>query len=417
MSNASLIISSSKYHHVVLNVLNICVILALLRLTNFNYLLSIFLGLPTEINHTGGNAFNFTNYIIPLVLFVYLISRRDVIRTNWGALWPFGVLISIYLFNSLASPYVNISWMVYQMVFIGSAIVMHLVARKVSNYYSQRFEKGLFLFFWLCIAFVIFCTYQVLTEVSLAYAFSEYNDAFVHGLDDFGVMKQRFGYLLGFLVSYALFVLRHPFWKYSVIFILLFAGFGIRSYILGLTGAALIFSARRPFRFLVVSAIALFLSIVVLKSYFGNLLFDTRFYSYLNAFHIVQFFPFGVGLGGYPVYTEMFMNNLLAQFYNVNAVLDYIPTAPESDIVHIMASLGILLGSVHLLIQTRLVYYTFKMLHSFRSFEKCVLFYFCFMTFYGISEDSIFSINYWIFFGLSSGIVSSALYRKNKQGL
>ena len=97
---------------------------------------------------------------------------------------------------------------------------------------------------------------------------------------------------------------------------------------------------------------------------------------------------------------------------NVNALLDFVPTAPESDIVHILGSLGVGLGLVHLFIQGRIVWFSFVKKNRLRSFEKCILFYFCFMTFYGISEDSMFSINYWIFFGLSSGIIANVLKRK-----
>ena len=160
---------------------------------------------------------------------------------------------------------------------------------------------------------------------------------------------------------------------------------------------------------LVISGLLIFL---FFHSVLEQLVFDSRYYSFLNGWDIVQRFPFGVGLGGYPVYAEEFSHNLFARFYHVNVTLDFLPTAPESDLVHIFGSLGWFLGSIHLLIQGRILWYTYRLAGVMNEFGKTILFYFCFMTFFGISEDSIFSVNYWIFFGIASGIISSLLYRK-----
>lgn len=417
MSSTSLSPHLPSRRGLTFSVLNVCIILALLRLTNLNYYLSVWLGFETEINSTGGNAFNFSNYIIPVVLIVFAISQSRLWTTNWKQLWPFFALAAIYLLSYFLSPMTIPAWTAYQLVFICAAVVMHIVSRKVAQDFTPRFRFGQRWFFVACILFVVFCVYQMVSQVPISYLFSEYNDSFVNSLDDFGVMKQRFGYLLGFLVSYCIYVIKDLRWKVPILALLVFAGFGIRSYLLGLTGAFLIFSVKNPLRFAGVLALALFAMVFVLKGYFQNIVFDTRFYSYYNAYHIVETFPFGVGLGGYPQFTETFMTNLLARIYNVNAVLDYIPSAPESDIVHIFASLGAVLGGLHLLIQGRLVYYALIFQKKVRPFEKCILFYFCFMTFFGISEDSIFSINYWIFFGISSGIISSVLHRKSISSL
>ncbi|MEL6122258.1 MAG: hypothetical protein AAFR14_00940, partial [Bacteroidota bacterium] len=122
----------------------------------------------------------------------------------------------------------------------------------------------------------------------------------------------------------------------------------------------------------------------------------------------VQKFPFGVGLGGYPVYTELNARALFGSFYNVRAVLDFVPIAPESDLVHLFGSLGLVCGALHLLVQFRIVWYSLRWQGLFGPFQKAILFYFCYMTFFGISEDNIFSINYWIFFGVATGVVSAA---------
>ena len=138
-----------------------------------------------------------------------------------------------------------------------------------------------------------------------------------------------------------------------------------------------------------------------------NVLLDTRFYAYMNAFDIAQRFPFGVGLGGYPVYTENNNSELFASFYNFNAALDYVPNSPESDVVHIFGSLGLGFGLTHILIQVRLLILGFLRQQKMFRFEKCMYFYFVFITFFGISEDTIFTVSYWIFFGITSGIIAT----------
>ena len=387
------------------------IFLAIIRLTNFNFVLSNLVGFETEINELGGNAFNFINYAGTALAAVVLFSKLSSLKTRWISLWPFFILFSIYLVNTLLAPYSNTTWFVYQIIFLTIAITLHIYAQNCTVDYSRQLRKSLGVIYWLLVAWVCFALFQILSQHSLSYFLTEYNDAFVQSLDDFGIMKQRFGYLLGFLLSYSLFISKSRVTPLVVILIL-FTGFGIRSFIIGLIGATVIFSLRNPIRLGLLLVFSFVFYFFFLQSYFDNLVFDTRFYSFLNAYHIIQTFPLGVGLGGYPLYTEIFHSQLYANFYNVNAILDFVPTAPESDLVHILGSLGIGLGLLHLFIQGRLVWYSFAKKKMLRSFEKCILFYFCFMTFYGISEDSMFSINYWIFFGLSSGIIANVLKRK-----
>jgi hypothetical protein len=42
-----------------------------------------------------------------------------------------------------------------------------------------------------------------------------------------------------------------------------------------------------------------------------------------------------------------------------------------------------------------------------------MFFYFVFMTFFGISEDTMFTVSYWIFFGITSGFLAIAGRREN----
>ncbi len=398
-----------------IGIINFFVFIALLRLTNFNYYLSGIIGLETEINNTGGNAFNFINYIGVAFLGIIILVKLNSLEARWKSAWGIYLLMTIYFINALCSPYINLTWVVYQELFLLIALVLHLYAQKVSCHFVLRFKRGTRYIFWASIGLVSFCTVQILFNNSLSYYFKEFNEVFVQTLDDFGIMKQRYGYLLGFLVSYILFVLKGIPKKVLLIGLILITGFGIRSFIIGMIGAIAIFTIRSPRQFFLFFTIIAFSSYYFFGTYIELLIYDTRFYSFLNAFDIIQNFPFGVGLGGYQIYTEEFSRQLYAAFFDASAILDYIPSAPESDLVHLFGSLGLIFGFLHLLIQFRIVWLTYILQKHFNSFQKCILFYFCFMTFFGISEDSIFSINYWIFFGLASGIVMSTKYQIVKE--
>ena len=395
-----------------ISIVSFFLFMALLRLTFFDFYLSQLFGFPVEINALGGGAFNFVNYISFLGLLVVFVHQGPKMSTFWPSLSQYGVLVVLYSINFVLSPYIDSSWYLYQLIFIMMAIVVHIFIFKLRDWDDRLFYRRTIWIFWLMFALVVFCTIQILLQYPLSYYFTEFNDAFVHSLDDFGIMKQRYGYLLGFLSAYTLYMVRNKHIKIPILLILLFAGFGIRSYMIGMIGALFVFNIGSLKRVIAASAFA-FIAIFLLKDqYFDNIIYDTRFYSYANAWNIINNFPFGVGLGGYPIYTDIFNRQIFADFYNVNAILDYVPIAPESDYVHLFGSLGLALGSLHLLVQARLVWLTLQLKALARPFEKCILFLFCFMMFFGLGEDSMFTVYFWIFFGLATGVITSLLFRR-----
>jgi len=397
------------------SILNFFIIVALLRLTNFNFYLSQILGFEVEINNTGGGAFNFINYLGFGAFISVLISKLSSFEARWKTAWPMYLLVGIYLLNGILAPYVNPMWVLYQVVFILIGVGMHFFAFKSGGSFANKFVSGTRLFFWMGVLFIAFMTAIILSQVSLSLYFTEFNDSFVQSLDDYGIMKQRYGYLLGFLLSYAIYILRPGIVKWVVLGLILFAGIGIRSLIIGVLGAGIIFTVRSPRVFVPFLTAVVLGFYFLLGDYFSLLIYDSRFYSFLNAADIIQKFPFGVGLGGYPVYTEIFSRQLFGSFYNVEAILDYVPTAPESDIVHIFGSLGLFLGAIHFAVIGRLLWFSFFLQNQMEQWHKCLIFYFCYMTFFGISEDSIFSINYWIFFGITSGLLTYLRIKKYDQ--
>ena len=397
-----------------ISIVSFFLLMALLRLTFFDFYLSQLFGFPVEINALGGGAFNFVNYICFAGLLMVFIHQGPKLSTFWPSLSQYAVLVFLYSINFVLSPYIDSSWFLYQLIFITMAIIVHIFTFKVRAWDDRFFYRRTIWIFWMMIALVAFCTIQILFQYPISYYFSEFNDAFVHSLDDFGIMKQRYGYLLGFLSAYTLYMVRDKYVKVPILLLILFAGFGIRSYMIGMIGALLIFnigSLKRVFAAAVFTGVAVFL---LKDQYFDNLIYDTRFYSYANAWNIINNFPFGVGLGGYPIYTDIFNRQIFADFYSVNAILDYVPSSPESDYVHLFGSLGLALGSLHLLVQARVVWLTLRLKAIARPFEKCILFLFCFMTFFGLGEDSMFTVYFWIFFGLATGVITSLIFRSRQ---
>jgi len=398
-----------------LGIINAFVVIALLRLTNVNFYLSQLLGFEVEINNAGGNAVNFSNYLGAALFFIVAYSKLIDLKARWSTAWPIYTMLLIYGLNAVLAPYINYTWLSYQFLFLGIALVVHLYVQYVEPDFLYRFSRVGEFIFWGGLILILFCLLQILSQHSIGYFLSEYNEVYVQTLDDFGIMKQRLGYFMGFLVSYTLFIIRSWKWKMATLLIIILLGFGTRSFVIGLLGASCVYYVKRPWLFIFLFLALGAVSYQYFLPFFQDLIYDTRYYSFINGLDIVSKFPFGVGLGGYAIYTEIFSRQLFGDFYDVNAVLDYIPLAPESDIVYVFGSLGLILGSIHLLLQIRIVYKFYQIKNALNAFEKCILYYFTFMTFFGISEDSMFSINYWIFFGLSTGIIAKTLYQINQQ--
>ncbi len=403
----------SQHRYLRLGIVNFFICIGLLRLTNFNYYLSQALGFETQVNNTGGDAFNFINYLGTAMLVTVVIAKIGHFRAQWRNGWPIYTLMLIYGFNILVTPYGNPVWLIYQEVFLAIALLLHFYVQRVEDSFERRFRTAIRPILYCAFILVIFCTFQILTKNSLSYYLQEFNEVFVQTLDDYGIMKQRYGYLQGFLVSYVLFMVRGWTKRIGLILLILITGFGIRSFVIGLFGGLLWSVARKPIHLLFLGSVFIGWLILSDFSHVYSLIYNTRFYSYLNMIDIMNNYPFGVGLGGYHVYTETYSRVLFAHFYDVNAILDYVPVAPESDVVYVFGSLGWFFGGLHFFLIARILYWSIKYQKQLSPFHKTILFYFCFMTFFGISEDSMFSINYWIFFGLSSGIISLSIF-KNK---
>ena len=394
-----------------LGIINAFIIIGLLRLTNLNYYLSQLVGIEVTVNNLGGDAFNFNNYAAAAFLVLLIPTKLIWTTARWRSAWSIYALGLIYLFNAAFTPYANTTWIAYQLIFLMIALVLHLYVQHVETTFVNRFRRGTRVIYWLSILLMIFSAVVMFSQHSVSYYLAEFNEVFVQSLDDFGIVKQKYGYLLGFVLAYSLFIVDNRYIKVLAIVLAIITGLGIRSFLIGSVAALLLYKVKRLKTITILVSLAAAGFLFLWSDSIRSLIYDTRFYSYLNALHIIQEFPLGVGLGGYPVYTEIFHRELYASFFDVEALLDYIPLAPESDIVHLLGSLGPWLGGLHMFIILRIIWLGYRLQEELCPFQKCILFYFTFMTFFGISEDSIFSVNYWIFFGLASGIIARVIFQ------
>jgi len=397
-----------------LGIINAFIIIGLLRLTNLNYYLSQLIGLEVTVNNLGGDAFNFNNYAATAFLLLLIPTKLLWSSARWKSAWPIYVLGLIYVLNALLTPYANTTWIAYQIIFLTIALVLHLYVQHIETTFVNRFRRGVYIIYWISLGLMAFSAVIMFSQHSISYYLAEFNEVFVQSLDDYGIVKQKYGYLLGFVIAYSLFVVKNKYVKALAFGLAIITGVGIRSFLIGSVAALLLYIVRRMSSILVLIILSAAGFLFLWSDTILSLIYDTRFYSYLNALHIIQEFPLGVGLGGYPVYTEIFHRELYASFYDVEALLDYIPLAPESDIVHLLGSLGPWLGGLHIFIILRIVWLGYRLQEMLDPFQKCILFYFTFMTFFGISEDSIFSVNYWVFFGLASGIIARVSFQKRR---
>tara|TARA_B100000497_G_C7692385_1_gene421430 strand:- start:2064 stop:3302 length:1239 start_codon:yes stop_codon:yes gene_type:complete len=397
-----------------INIISGFLVLALLRLLPFNFYASMIVGHEVIIDNREGNAINFVNYISVFFLIFVALIKLPTIRAKWQELWPFGVLMLIYLANLFFAPYVKASWVIYQLAFILIACVIHILLSGQSGLnYEKTLKSGGFMFFISVTILFLGVVFSIMySEYSVSYIISEFNDSFINSANSIGLMKQYYGYVVGFIVLYALFVLDKIWIKIAVVALAFFTAFGIRSFIIGIVGVLFFLNLKSPVRLLVLIIIMAFAAYFLWDDIIMEMLYDTRFYAYMNGWDIIQKFPFGVGLGGYPEYTEINNSVLFATFFTIDAALNYVPNSPESDLVHVFGSLGLWAGIIHIFIQMRLIFLGLAHRFKMRPFEKCMFYFFIFMTAFGISEDTMFTVSYWIFFGVTSGIIASISKRK-----
>ena len=155
-----------------ISIVSFFLLMALLRLTFFDFYLSQLFGFPVEINALGGGAFNFVNYICFGGLLMVFIHQGSKLSTFWPSLSQYAVLVVLYSINFLLSPYIDSSWFLYQLIFITMAIIVHIFTFKVRDWDDRFFYRRTIWIFWMMIALVAFCTIQILFQYPISYYLS-----------------------------------------------------------------------------------------------------------------------------------------------------------------------------------------------------------------------------------------------------
>lgn len=361
----------------------------------------------------GTNYLNYPSFILLVsVLFFY----PKIVKVDGLALFYYIVIFLLYLISFLFVPPHLYKYYFYQLIFILVAILSH--AAMVANYKEQNTPlllntlKVLF-FISLIFSFIMFI-YQAYTLGILGfftdyYVVSEY-------MFNLGTEKQQFGNLLALLICYSLFFIKNIRLKIMSFLWLLIVGWGIRTLFIGLVVSyALVYV--KNLKYLISGAVILVVAFVFFLSKseyfsFDLLYYGTRYYSYMNAVYIMTIHKIGVGLGGYSLFTDENNDQLMKMFYDPSATYQFLPVAPESDVVHLLGSLGVL-GVIHIIILLLIAKRVSGKFISATRFEKFVIFNFLCLLFAGISQDNMFSMFYWISLGLATGAAHSICIRDN----
>ncbi len=141
---------------------------------------------------------------------------------------------------------------------------------------------------------------------------------------------------------------------------------------------------------------------------------DIRVLAYLNTFDIISRYPFGVGLGGYHVYSKEYGDDLLSEFSAVTTTYSFLSVAPESDIVFVFSSLGFILGTMHYMVLIWVLISVLRRYSKSRPLDRFFLSVFVYFFFSGISQDNMFGFVYWVFLGFALGSLGSVEFSQKR---
>ena len=135
--------------------------------------------------------------------------------------------------------------------------------------------------------------------------------------------------------------------------------------------------------------------------------------SYSMAVYFASNYPFGLGNGAYHLYTLANKGQLTEQFRDqFSGFQDWLFTAPETNFVFLLGSLG-LFGVVVAILLLWVLFRLWRLYPVLDPLDRfwCLLYAFFFLS--GIAYNNIVSPSFWIIFGFALGIITA---RRNQVG-
>lgn len=352
----------------------------------------------------------FFNYLITAfaALFIILFPFPKIKKK---LLFIHAFIIAILIINIVFAPIKNFKWFINQTIFIGLSFYLSLLYSEMNEKellnlkkFISRMLKVSSVFVLLIALWGVFTSGKYFPALFGQATFNSFLFTFDKTL---AWKKQTIGNYLGLTVAWILASRTiHP----LLITPLAILSTGIRTFFLSTT-ALIVFYYRK------ILAILILFSPVILVgvySFITSILLDKSFYlnirllSYINALNIIKQYPFGIGLGNYSTYIETKVDYIPQTLGYLSKEFSFIPTATESDLVTIFSSLGLTFGIVFSILLASIALKAIKNVRSLTTVDQFFVNFLLYLFCSGITQDNMFTLVYWIIFGLSLG----ALYKE-----
>jgi hypothetical protein len=354
-----------------------------------------------------------SNHIAILISLLFASIFKINIK-NQKIIEILGVILIIILINNIMAPFASTKWLMNQtgfifITFLAAIIYSQLSANEIASL-TNSVNKIRFVTLTIIVAsslWLVFNHFRTFTDGNF--------NSFIFQLMFFEWEKQSIGNFGLVVFAFILSLDSKNRTKYFnfIIFLLAFPLLiGIRTFTLAaLLVLALLLIKNRNLLLIAIPSIFMttwFFYERIFGSGFEK--FDVRALAFLNMIDIAKHYFWGVGLGGYHIYTELHSHILESKFFWVSQYYKIFPTAPESDLVAVVASFGLFFGVLFYGFNLWIAFKLWKNYHLFDYTDRFFSIVFFTLIFSGISQDNFFTLPYWVFFGFALGIIYSNRY-------
>lgn len=367
---------------------------------------------------TGSTITNYviTSVVVFFIIFFIIHFRRIPFNRNIVKLFIF--LYCIYLLNFILAPFRNFSWFIYQHFFLLSSFYTASIYANITSYNIDKFSKNIEKIFITGLfslsaasVYVLINNYELLIRIFRSEAvFNNYIAAFYYY---FYWDKLCLNASIAIILCYILTSNKNKIINLVLLTPSLLFVAGMRSFVVGWLGVFLFVKIRNIKIMMTIGIVLLFTGYMFLEFIFELTNYDVRINSYMNTLNLIFEYPFGVGNGFYYTFIT---ENYAVDFSYIEGIKGmFLSAAPESDIVYIFSSFGLVLGLMLYAIFVALMFKIHKQYPTMTQLDKCFSLIFMFFIFAGIGEDFIHAYPTWTIFGLALGAVNSKRNERHSQ--
>lgn len=346
--------------------------------------------------------FNYFSCLIALYLYIiYFSATRYPTKILQITLIAYLQLLLPLFFNEVNNISVYLQWFLYAgiLTYIG-----YIYERRISCELQIKVIKTIF-----CILFIILSSALYYTLGKASALFLSYN-SYISCLRDSALLwnKQPLGQALLIFAAISIFFYRKKIivFVWSVLLIVLL-GYGIRTLIFTLVLCLLFFMRWGRLRVVLM----ILTSSVCYYCFCDNIILwsmsEYRWVAYSFMYKIINEGLFGIGIGNYKLEV---MNHSYEYLQYINWTYSspkwIIPTSPESDIVYIFCSTGLLLGTLFYLFMIFIIVKSRRIFIKVTPLQKYYIFMLAAIIISGLFEDHLVAFCPWFFLGVVISIIS-----------